>query len=151
MLHSSRIFGKSTQENGNCQFLFWIFWAPMALGVCETSFGVTACYGVKITFTPAISPDSVVKINSPRTTINLSKCPSTETLTIIFEKDCAISISVSHPTLTLPPECVFAVSPEEYRISVSCICLGVILEFFSKFHVRASPHRPAPFFVLKIL
>ena len=96
---------------------------------CQTSFGLTACYGVRISFSPPACPGSLIRINSPRTTLNLSACPSMEPLTLVFDKECSTSILAARPIQTLPPECVLAVMPRRYRIFVSCFCLKTILEF----------------------
>ena len=86
-------------------------WASSAAS-CGSNFGILVCYGMKIV--PRFCPDKTLKVNSPRTVIDLSKCPAIDT--IIFEKECAISITVIVPTGTLPPECALAIQPPQYRI-----------------------------------
>ena len=109
-------------------FVLAICYTPTK-GDCQTSFGVTACYGVRISFSPQACPGPVVRINSPRTTLNLSACSSMDPLTLIFDKECSTLILAARPIQTLPPECVLAVIPRKYRIFVSCFCLKTILEF----------------------
>ena len=103
-------------------FISWILPICVKSAVCGNNFGVTVCYGTKIVPLLRFCPDRILRVNSPRTTVDLSNCPAIDdTLTIIFEKECAVIINVTRPTTTLPPECAFVILPVEYRILVSCL------------------------------
>ena len=140
--HCFRIFWKEQLKMGIGNFILVlvIWYTPTILCDCQTSFGVTACYGVRISLSPPECPGPVVRINSPRTTLNLSTCPSTDVLTLIYDKECSTLVLAARPIKTFPPDCVSAVVPQRYRILVSCFCLKTIL-LYTELKIRSKLFR----------
>ena len=88
-------------------------------GMCQYNFDVMACYGSYVN--PLNCPRKTLIINSPLSVINLAKCRSTNVLTILFNKQCPLTIRAARPISTIPAICLDRVSPPEYRSSAS-IC-----------------------------
>ena len=86
-------------------------------GMCQYNFDVMACYGPYVN--PQNCPRKKLIINSPLSVVNLAKCRSTNVLTILFNKQCPLTIQAARPILTIPPICLDRVSPPEYRSSAS--------------------------------
>ena len=84
--------------------------------LCQRSFGIMACYGTYVN--PVQCPERKLVINSALSVINLRKCKSTKILTIIFNKECPLTVQASRPILVIPAICSDRVQPSKFRANV---------------------------------
>ena len=84
--------------------------------LCQRSFGIMACYGTYVN--PEHCPDKKLVINSALSVINLRKCKSSKILTIIFNKECPLTVQASRPILVIPRICSDRVQPSKFRVNV---------------------------------
>ena len=84
--------------------------------LCQRSFGIMACYGTYVN--PVHCPEKKLVINSALSVINLTKCKSSKILTIIFNKECPLTVQASRPILVIPTICSDRVQPSRFRVNV---------------------------------